>query len=184
METGGFLFGVITIFSCFTNNFAMPPEIIKFAYSKKSAYTALVVVGLLILLLLKTCIGCFLSHDIVGGIIFAVFISLIAALLGLMIVTRLVPAIKGEIALELDENGAKDYIRNIILDWKDVEDIGLKPGRSSAMLVFELKFDSDFGKQVFVSLRWVEGLDQDIYKAVLEYFDAAEGIEREGSPTP
>ena len=179
METGGFLFGVITIFSCFTNNFAMPPEIIKFAYSKKSAYTAFAVVGVLILLLSKTCIGCFLSHDVVGGSIFAVFILLIGALLGLMIVTRLVPAIKGEIALELDENGAKDYVRNIILDWNDVEDIGLKPGRSSAMLVFELKFDSDFGKQVFVSLRWVEGRDQDIYKTVLAYFDAVEGIVRE-----
>lgn len=157
----------------------MPPEIIKFAYSKKSAYTALGVVGVLILLLLKTCIGSFLSHDMVGGIIFAVFILLIGALLGLMIVTRLVPAIKGEVALELDENGAKDYIRNIILDWKDIEDIGLKPGRSSAMLVFKLKFDSDFGKQVFVSLRWVEGRDRDIYKTVLTYFDEAEGIVRE-----
>jgi len=157
----------------------MPPEIIKFAYSKKSAYTSLAVMGVLILLLLRTCISSFLSHDVVGGSIFAVFILLIAALLVLMIITRLAPAVKGEVALELDENGVKDYIRNIILDWKDIEDIGLKPGRSSAMLVFELKFDSDFGKQVFVSLRWVEGHDRDIYKAVLDYFDAAEGIVRE-----
>jgi len=66
----------------------------------------------------------------------------------LMIITRLKPALDGDIAMEMDENGIKDYIRNIILDWKDIEDIGLKPGRSSAMLVFELKFDSDFGKQV------------------------------------
>ena len=28
------------------------------------------------------------------------------------------------------------------------------------MLVFELKFESDFGKQVAVSLRWVEGGSQ------------------------
>jgi len=157
----------------------MPPEIIKFAYSKKSAYAALAVVGILILLLLRTCISSFLSHDIVGGSIFAVFILLIAALLVLMIITRLVPAVKGEVALELDEHGVKDYIRNIILDWKDIEDIGLKPGRSSAMLIFELKFDSDFGKRIFVSLRWVDGRDRDIYKTMLDYFDAVEGIERE-----
>jgi hypothetical protein len=157
----------------------MLPEVIKFAYSKRSAYTALAVMGALILLLLKTCIGCFLTHDVVGGVLFAVFIALIGALLGLMIITRLVPALKGEVALVLDDQGIKDYIRNIVLDWKDVEDIGLKPGRSSAMLIFELKFDSDFGKQVFVSLRWVEGRDRDIYKTVLAYFDVVEGIVRE-----
>lgn len=157
----------------------MPPEIIKFAYSKKSAYAALAVLVVLILLLLKTCVASFLAHDVFGGGIFAVFILLVTALLVLMIITRFIPAMRGDVALELDGDGIKDYIRGIVLDWKDVEDIGLKPGRSSAMLVFELKFESDFGKNVFVSLRWVNGRDGDIYKTVLTYFDEVEGIERE-----
>src|ERR1700743_1729981 len=120
----------------------MPPEIIKFAYSRKSAYAALLVLVVLILLLLKTCVSSFMVQDMFGGILFTVFALLGGALLGLMIVTRLIPAMRGDVALELDENSARDHIRNIILDWKDVEDIGLKPGRSSAMLVFELKFES------------------------------------------
>lgn len=157
----------------------MPPETIKYAYSKKSGFAALAVLVVLMLLLLKTCITSFLAQDMLGGGIFTVFVLLLSALLGLMIFTRLIPAFKGEVALELDEHGIKDYIRHIVLDWKDVEDIGLKPGRSSAMLVFELKFDSDFGKRVFISLRWVEGRDQDIYKTVLAYFDEVEGIVRE-----
>jgi hypothetical protein len=156
----------------------MPPEVIQMPYSKKSGYVGLAVLIILMLFLLKTAITNYLAHDILGTIIFGLFISFLLFLLGLMVLTRLIPAFKGEVALELDENGVKDYIRNIILDWKDIEDIGLKPGRSTAMLVFELKFDSDFGKQVFVSLRWVEGKDQDIFKTVLNYFDAAEGIER------
>jgi hypothetical protein len=170
----------MVIFSCLQIKFNyMPPEIIKFAYSKRSAYAALIVVVVLILLLLKTCVTSFMAHDMVGGGIFAVFISLLLALLGLMIVTRFIPAMRGEVALELDDNGVKDYIRNIALDWKDVEDIGLKPGRSSAMLIFELKFDSDFVKRVFVSLRWVDGRDAEIYNKVLAYFDEVEGIVRE-----
>ncbi|WP_461451114.1 hypothetical protein [Mucilaginibacter sp.] len=156
----------------------MPPEVVKFMYSRKSGYAALALLIILILLLLKTSISNYLAHDMLGTSIFGVFILFLLFLLGLMIVSRLAPALKGEVALELDENGFKDYIRNIILDWKDIEDIGLKPGRSSAMLIFELKFDSDFGKQVFVSLRWVDGRDQEIYKKVLDYFDAVEGIER------
>jgi hypothetical protein len=156
----------------------MPPEVIKFTYSKKSGYAAFGFLTVLILLLLKTAVGNYMVHDILGTIIFGVFMLFLLFLLGLMVISRLMPAFKGEVALELDENGVKDYIRNIILDWKDIEDIGLKPGRSSAMLIFELKFDSDFGKQVFVSLRWIDGKDQEIYKKVLNYFDAAEGIER------
>ena len=157
----------------------MPQEVVKFAYSKKSGYAALGVLVIFILLLLKTCITNYLHHDIAGTVIFSIFILLIAALLGLMIVTRLMPALRGEIALELDEHGLKDYIRNLSLDWKDLEDIGLKPGRSSAMLVCELKFDSDFGKQVMVSLRWVDGKDSEIYNTVLAYFDDVEGILRD-----
>jgi len=157
----------------------MPSEVIKFAYSKRSAYAALAVLVIMILLLLRTCISSFMIHDVFGGSLFALFALLIIALLVLMIITRFIPALRGDIALELDEEGVKDYIRGIVLDWKDVEDIGLKPGRSSAMLIFELKFESDFGKNVFVSLRWVDGRERDIYKTVLAYFDEVEGIERE-----
>jgi hypothetical protein len=156
----------------------MSPDIIKIPYSKKSCYAVLSVMIALIVLLLKTCIGSYMAVDLFGTGIFGIFVLVIIAVMLLMIVTRLVPAVNGETALELDENGIKDYIRNIILDWKDIEDIGLKPGRSSAMLIFELKLEADYGKQVFFPLRWVTGKDQEIFKIVLAYFDEAEGIER------
>jgi hypothetical protein len=157
----------------------MPPEIIKYPFSKKSVYAALAVLLAFILLLLKTCISNYLVHDIAGTVIFGIFVLIFVSVLVIMIATRLIPALKGEVALELDETGVKDYIRSIVLDWKDVDDIVLRPGRSSAMLLFELKFDSDFGKRVAVSLRWVDGKDQDIFKTVLAYFDEVEGIVRE-----
>ena len=155
------------------------PGIVQFRYSKKAGVTGMVVLLIFICLLLTTTIRNYNAHDILGTVIFGLFALVFIAVMGLMIVTRLMPAFKGEVALELDENGVKDYIRNIILDWKDIEDIALKPGRSSAMLIFELKFDSDFGKSVAISLRWVEGNENDIYNTVLAYFDEAEGIVRE-----
>jgi len=157
----------------------MSPEVIQFPYSKKACYAGMAIVIIIIALLLTTCINNYKAHDIAGTVVYGIFVLVVVFLLGLMIVTRLVPALKGEIALELDENGVKDYIRNIILDWKDVHDIALRPGRSSAMLIFELKFESDFGKRVFVSLRWVEGRDQELFNTVLAYFDEVEGIVRE-----
>jgi hypothetical protein len=157
----------------------MSLQIIQFPYSKKVAFVGVIVLLVTILLLLRTCVESYYAHAMVGTVIYGVFVLIIVAVLIIMIYTRLIPALKGEIALELDENGAKDYIRKIVIDWKDVEDIYLRPGRSSSMLVFELKFESDFGKQVSVLLRWVEGRDNDIFNAVVAYFDEAEGIIRE-----
>jgi hypothetical protein len=153
-------------------------ETIQFPYSKKTGLVTTVVMLVMGLLLLTTCIKNYLAHDIPGVVIFAVFALIIFAVMVLMIVVRFVPALKGEIAMELNEQGINDYLRNITLDWKDIEDIELKPGRSSAMLIFELKFDSDFGKRVAMSLRWVEGRDHEIYDTVLGYFDEVEGIVR------
>lgn len=153
----------------------MSSDVIQFPYSKKSGYAGITVLLIFAFLFGSTCLQNYIKHDILGTIIFGVFMLVFLAVMVLMIITRLVPAFKGEVALQLDNEGAKDYIRNIILDWKDVEDISLQPGRTSAMLIFELKFDSDFGKRVFVSLRWVEGRDQEIFETVINYFDEIAG---------
>jgi hypothetical protein len=153
----------------------MPSDIIQFPYSKKSGYAGMVLLLIFASLFGTTCVQNYIKHDILGTVIFGAFVLLVVALMVLMVITRLIPAFKGEVALQLDKDGAKDYIRNIILNWNDVEDISLRPGRSSAMLIFELKFDSDFGKRVFVSLRWVEGRDQEIFETVINYFDELMG---------
>jgi hypothetical protein len=157
----------------------MALQTLKLRYSKKAGFAGIGVLLIFILLLLRTCITSYRSHDIIGAYIFGLFVLLLFFVMIVMVIYRLLPALKNDIALELDKNGIKDYVRNIIVDWKDVDDIVLKPGRSSAMLIFQLKFESDFGKFVAISLRWIEGRDRDIYDTVLAYFDEAEGIVRE-----
>lgn len=154
-------------------------QIIQFRYSRKSSFIGMGILLVAFLLLLRTCLVNYYAHDIIGTVVFAVFCLFVTGLMGILINARLLPALRGDIAFELDEQGMKDFIRNITIDWKDVEDIYLQPGRTAAMLVFELKFDSDFGKRIHVLLRWVEGSDQEIYDTVVAYFDEAEGIVRE-----
>lgn len=157
----------------------MEMPVVQLRYSKKSGFLGVAVLLIAFLLLLRTCLINYYAHDIVGAIVFGVFGAVVATLMGIMINTRLMPALRGDIAFELDEQGMKDFIRGITIDWKDVEDIYLQPGRTSSMLVFELKFDSDFGKRIHVLLRWVEGRDREIYGRVVAYFDEVEGITRE-----
>jgi hypothetical protein len=157
----------------------MPLQIIQFRYSKKAGFVGVGVLLIAALLLFRTCFINYNAHDTVGTIVFAVFGAIVLAVMGIMVYTRLIPALNGTIAMELDRQGMKDYIRGITIDWGDVEDIYLKPGRTSAMLVFELKFETDFGKRIHVLLRWVEGRDAEIFNTVVAYFDEIEGIVRE-----
>ncbi len=157
----------------------MPTEIIQFRYSKRSGFLGVAVLLIACLLLLRTCLINYYAHDTAGTVVFAAFAVIVVAVMVIMINARLIPALKGTIAMELDGQGMKDYIRNITIDWKDVDDIYLRPGRTSSMLVFELKFDSHLGKRIHVLLRWVEGRDTDIFNTVVAYFDEAEGIVRD-----
>jgi hypothetical protein len=153
--------------------------VVQLKYSKKSGFIGVSVLLIAFLLLLRTCAVNYYAHDIVGAVVFGAFGIVVAVVMGIMINGRLLPALRGDIAFELDEQGMKDFIRGITIDWKDVEDIYLQPARTSSMLVFELKFDSDFGKRIHVLLRWVEGRDWEIYNRVVAYFDEIEGITRE-----
>ncbi|MDP9048772.1 MAG: hypothetical protein M3N14_11600 [Bacteroidota bacterium] len=103
----------------------------------------------------------------VYGVCALVFLLLLA----LLIIKRLIPALKGDVALELDADGISDYIRDIGVNWVDIENISLMPGRSASMLRIELKFESDYGNQVNIPLRWVKGNDSLIYETVLSYFN-------------
>jgi hypothetical protein len=157
----------------------MMEKLVKFRYSKKAGFAGVLVLLVVAGLLAKTAVGNYLLGDMIGTVLFGLFALLIGAVMVIMLVARLMPALKGQVALELDKTGAKDYVRDIMVDWKDVEDVYLRPGRISALLVFELKFESDYGKQIGISLRWVEGRDTEIFDRVVAYFDEAEGITRE-----
>lgn len=92
--------------------------------------------------------------------------------LALLVVKRLIPALKGDIALELDEDGISDYIRDISINWTDIKNISLVRGRSASMMKIDLKWESEYGQQIIIPLRWVKGKDDKIYENVLSYFTA------------
>ncbi len=111
------------------------------------------------------------AGNAVDWAIFGIPGILFLALLAVLIIKRLVPALKGDIALELDADGINDYIRDISVNWADIENISLIPGRSASLLRIDLKWESDYGRQINIPLRWVKGKDSLIYETVLSYFN-------------
>ena len=114
-------------------------------------------------------------NSTVGWTIYGVCALIFLFLVTLLIIKRLIPALKGDIALELDEKGINDYIRDISIEWKDIDKITLIRGRSASIMQIDLKWESDYGKQIGILLRWVKGKDAEIYDTTLAYFEQAGG---------
>jgi hypothetical protein len=115
------------------------------------------------------------SHSTLAWAVYGVFVIVFVLMSTLLIVKRLIPAIQGKTALELNETCIIDYIRNITIDWKDVKEINLIRGRSSSLIRVDLKWVSDYGSEITIPLRFVKGKDNDIYSTVLDYFEQYSG---------
>jgi len=122
------------------------------------------------LLLLSSTIG---ANSKLGWGIYGVFSVIFLFIAVLLITKRLIPAIKVDIALQLDDEGISDYIRDVSISWKDIKQINLVGGRSASIMQVNLKFESDYGSQVNIPLRWVKGKDEEIYETTMAYFEQA-----------
>ena len=140
----------------------------QYPYSLKFSLATLAVMIVLMAIVLKNVWG--YQADIVWmilGFCSLVFITLSAVI----VMKRLVPAIKGNIALQVDEEGISDFVKEISIEWKDVKEIQLVRGRSASIMRIDLKWETDYGSQIAIYLRWVKGKDQEIYDTTLDYFE-------------
>jgi len=140
----------------------------EYTYSIKFSAGTIAVMVVLMLILLSNTIK---ANDNLGWVLFGIFAFIFLFLLTLLITTRLIPALRGDIALALDEQGISDYIRDISINWEDIDEINFASGRSASMLQVDLKFESDYGSRVNIALRWVKGKDEEIYETVMAYFE-------------
>lgn len=140
----------------------------QYPYSLKFSIGAIVVIIVFTMLLLTNVLQ---ANNTLGWGIFALFAIGFVFMLGMLVTKRLIPALKGDIALELDEEGISDYIRDVSISWPDIGQISIKSGRSASTLQIDLKWESDYGTQIAIPLRWVKGKDREIYETALAYFE-------------
>lgn len=150
-------------------------ETVKYPYSLKFSAGTILLMLLLMLLLLRNVIK---ANVLLTWVIFGFFAAIFVFMLGLLFVKRLVPAVKGNIAMELNEEVLIDYIRNITINWNDIRDIKLIRGRSASTIRVDLKWESDYGSQISIPLRWIKGKDADIYKVVMKYLKQAQTVQQ------
>jgi hypothetical protein len=148
-------------------------EVKQYPYSLGFSIAGIVVIVVLMLLLLSNVL---MAGSLVAWVIYGLFSGFFLFMIFMLITRRLIPAIKGDIALQLDEEGISDYIRDVSINWEDIKNISLLRGRSSAAVRIELNFESDYGKTVNISLRWIKGKDEEIYDTIAAWLERhAEG---------
>jgi hypothetical protein len=113
----------------------------------------------------------FLAGYTVSWMIIAIADLIFLSLFLFILIKRLIPSLRNEIALGLDEEGITDYTRNIVIEWRDVKDINLERSRSFSKMVIDLKEETEYGKQIAISLRWVAGKDMEICETAMAYFE-------------
>jgi len=104
-----------------------------------------------------------------GLIIFADLVFL--GLLGFVLVKRLVPALQGKIALELNEQGITDYTRNIVIEWSYIKNLDHEIGRNSSRIIIKLKHETEYGSEVVIRQRWIKGKDREMFEEVYAWFE-------------
>jgi len=146
--------------------------ITAYRYSKKNSIATIIMMLVLGTLFISNIYKAYYNNDRFDLVLFAVLVMALVFTLTIVVFKRLVPAFKGDIILEFNEQVITDHLRNVTINWEDIESIGFRRTRSSALIVVHLKWESDYGKDVSISLRWVEGKDFEIYNTALAYFDS------------
>lgn len=141
-------------------------ETIRYPYSINFSLASILLLILFMLLLISNAAE---ANGTAIWIVCGVIVFMILSLITLLIIKRLIPALKGDTSLELNEQGIIDFIRNVTIDWKDIENIDLMRGRSASTMRIDLKWESDYGKQIMIPLRWVKGKDDEIYNTVIAF---------------
>ena len=131
-------------------------QTVKYTYSRNAA---LMMMSLPLLFLAITAPN--LSSALKNGFSLRGTVLAVAGLVFLiqivyMFITRLLPALQNKTALEFNNTGIADYVKNVELDWTTIAAIKVETG-SSPKLIIDLKEETNYGKQVIVNLKWVSG---------------------------
>lgn len=160
-------------------------DILQFKYSK--IWSSFFVVGF-ILVLIYTCsyIFRFWQHNELGA--FVILLSFDAFLFIILLNALkkyLIPALRGEIALELNNEGIIDYIKNRKFYWKEINSIDLlwlkngafieislideRTKRGSLKYYLRMTFKY-FYSYTLIPLFFIEGNNVNIFQQCLKYF--------------
>ena len=142
-----------------------------YLYSKWGGILITTGLFLLVICSLSQLIHFIQLNDKTNYLLIAGFDIMILLLLLYIFIKQLIPALKGKVALELNDEALISYAKNIEIPWKDVKEIEFITGQTSSALHVTFKYETDHGSWVRIPLSVLKGNDEEIYKNVKSYFE-------------
>lgn len=143
---------------------------VEYRYNKFNGWLIVICLTALI----GVCIPYIISNSKAGdnGIALAILTGAgIAALILVFVINKyFLPALRGDIALEINVNGITSYLHNLEISWRDVDNIEVKSGRAADVLYIYFKHETDHGDYVRIPLQWITGNDDDIYETAKAFW--------------
>jgi hypothetical protein len=143
---------------------------LRFKYSINSALLGILMPLVFGAITWNNLAASFQYHLMLGILIIITCDLIFLSYLVFVFAKRLLPAFQGKTALELNEQGITDYIRNIMIEWSDVRDLAHEYGRNSSKIIVKLKHETEYGTEVVIRLRWIKGKDRKIFDEAYDYF--------------
>jgi len=152
------------------------PQPIQLRYSVNSALLGIALPLVFIAITFNNLCYSYLNQNNINWMLIAGADLLLLSYMAFVVIKRLIPALQGQVALELNEKGINDYVHNIAIEWSYVKDLELEYGRNAAKLIVDLKHETEYGTQVVIRLRWVKGKDSEIFDEAYTYFEEVKGL--------
>jgi hypothetical protein len=146
-------------------------ESIQYPYSKNAALFGLAMPLVFFIITFSNLRYSYINGFILSWVLIALADLIFLALFIYILTKRLLPALKNQVALELNEEGITDFTRNIVIEWTDVKNIDMQLGRNFSKMIIDLKQETDYGTQIAISLRWIAGKDLEICETTQAYFE-------------
>ncbi len=151
-------------------------EPIQYPYSKNTALVGAAMPLIFFVITFNNLRDSYLGGFILSWVLIAACDLLFLVFLVYILLKRLLPALRHEVALELSEAGITDYTRNIVIEWADVKNIDMQLARNFSKMIVDLKEETDYGTQIAISLRWIAGNDLEICQTTQAYFEEIRGL--------
>jgi|GEM_PF-571293 len=161
---------IIILYLAYHNVMLLSTHPVEYRYNKFNGWFAVISLVAIIGVAVPYIISNAKAGD--NGIALAILTGAgIAALLLVFVINKyFIPALRGDIALEITTKGITSYLHNISISWRDVDNIEVNGGRMADVLYIYLKQETDDGDYVRIPLQWITGNDDDIYETAKAFW--------------
>ena len=165
-------------------------NVVKLKYSKISGQIAIIFILFLVSISLPHLIKFYQKNDTIDWILIAIFDIVFLIMAIFVVKLYLLPGLRGETAIELNDIGIIDNIRKRQVTWDNISGIRLVYSQTKSAVAIDIKDESHIkynsknfinkylatiakifrGTPFLITTQYIQGKDSEIFKQIQDYY--------------